>query len=271
MDEIRDTPAPPRDRSQYWRSEALGGLEVVRAQLIRHRFAPHHHDTLMIGLVRRGQKGFLRETRRYLAGPGAISLVNPGDWHTGGRAAGEALRYDALYPTLDSRLFERNAGFQAGVIEDDDLFARLARLASLAGAPRLEQEVVAKAALDRLILRYGEGAAPRDRPGCAKLVERARDILHARFQEEVGVADLAEACGTSASHLMRVFKRSTGASIHVYQTQLRISEGRRRLAAGAPLAEIAADLGFSDQAHFTRRFRAIMGVSPGAYRAAWRR
>jgi AraC-like DNA-binding protein len=38
----------------------------------------------------------------------------------------------------------------------------------------------------------------------------------------------------------------------------------------APLAEIAAQLGYADQAHMTREFRAIFGCTPGRYRTAGR-
>ena len=44
--------------------------------------------------------------------------------------------------------------------------------------------------------------------------------------------------------------------------------GRRRTDAGAPqsLAEISLATGFADQSHFTRAFRRITGMSPGAFR-----
>lgn len=150
------------------------------------------------------------------------------------------------------------------------LFDRLARIAALAGAPRLEQEAALQNALVPLIAAWGEARPEPEAAVCGKVVRRAREILHAAWDRDLGVADLAEACGTSPSHLMRTFKREVGASIHVYQTQLRIAEGRRLLRSGAPPAAVALDVGFSDQAHFTRRFRALTGITPGAYRRAWR-
>jgi AraC-like DNA-binding protein len=41
-----------------------------------------------------------------------------------------------------------------------------------------------------------------------------------------------------------------------------------RLQAGVELAALAAELGFSDQSHFTRVFKSVVGVTPGAYQHA---
>jgi AraC-like DNA-binding protein len=54
--------------------------------------------------------------------------------------------------------------------------------------------------------------------------------------------------------------------------RLRIGEARRRLETGRePLVDIALDVGFADQAQFTRAFRRVTGATPRAYRQAARR
>ncbi len=64
---------------------------------------------------------------------------------------------------------------------------------------------------------------------------------------------------------MRCFRAATGVTAHSFVTQLRITEARRRLAEGEPAAEVAHDVGFADQSHLIRRFRAALGVTPGQY------
>jgi AraC-like DNA-binding protein len=46
---------------------------------------------------------------------------------------------------------------------------------------------------------------------------------------------------------------------------VRIRRAERLIAAGRPLAEVSAETGFSSQSHLTRRFRQIIGVTPGQY------
>ena len=73
---------------------------------------------------------------------------------------------------------------------------------------------------------------------------------------------------TTPFHLTRVFRWRTGSSIHDYRTRLRLAAAMRRLEdTDAPLTRLALDLGFSSHAHFTRRFRALTGMSPSQFRA----
>jgi len=64
-----------------------------------------------------------------------------------------------------------------------------------------------------------------------------------------------------------MFKQTVGISPHRYVLQCRV-EFARELIAGTdmPVSEIAIVTGFSDQSHYTRWFREIVGVTPGSYR-----
>ena len=98
---------------------------------------------------------------------------------------------------------------------------------------------------------------------CALAEERA-DVLRAdQLADEVGVAP-------------RTLERLVRA--HVGLTPLWLIECRRlqyaattlRRDPGTDLAALAADLGYADQAHLTRRYRAVVGETPGATRRAAR-
>jgi len=68
-------------------------------------------------------------------------------------------------------------------------------------------------------------------------------------------------------HFARAFKAATGTPPHRYLTDRRIGRAETMIAEGRlSLAEIADVCGFSSQAHFTRWFKRIMGVTPGIYR-----
>jgi AraC-like DNA-binding protein len=65
--------------------------------------------------------------------------------------------------------------------------------------------------------------------------------------------------------LLRAFRGETGLPPHAYLNQLRVRLARRLLDRGVAPAEVAAEVGFADQAHLTRHFKRVMGVPPGAY------
>jgi len=76
---------------------------------------------------------------------------------------------------------------------------------------------------------------------------------------------LARHAGISAFHLCRVFRQTVGMTPHAYQTQVRVRHARSLLRAGLPITTVAAQTGFYDQAHLTRHFKRIVGLTPGRY------
>ena len=76
---------------------------------------------------------------------------------------------------------------------------------------------------------------------------------------------LAQACGMSAPRFIRCFKAATGVTPGVYRLNLRLNGARRLLAQGTALAEAAHAMGFADQAHLQRAFKAHHALTPGRY------
>lgn len=95
----------------------------------------------------------------------------------------------------------------------------------------------------------------------------ARLLLQQRFRERLRIEDVARALYVSTYHLCRLFKEDTGVSIHRYLNQLRLQYALSELARGeAGLSDLALELGFSCQSHFTKAFREEFGVPPGKLR-----
>ncbi len=95
----------------------------------------------------------------------------------------------------------------------------------------------------------------------------------ANEREILKVQDLVDRYGMSKRTLQRLFAKYVGVSPKWVIQRYRLHEAAEKLAAGETVnqAAIALDLGYSDQAHFVRDFKAIVGVSPAAYARAARR
>ncbi len=89
------------------------------------------------------------------------------------------------------------------------------------------------------------------------------------------VEALASAVGRHPRALQRLFRDFVGVSPKFVIRRHRLQEVARRLERGddprATLADLAADLGYTDQAHLARDFRAAVGKSPSAFAAFVRR
>ena len=71
----------------------------------------------------------------------------------------------------------------------------------------------------------------------------------------------------SPTHLARGFTAAFGIAPHAYVVGRRLEAARDRILAGQPLADVATEVGFFDQAHLTHRFRRFLGVTPGRFPA----
>jgi AraC-like DNA-binding protein len=98
---------------------------------------------------------------------------------------------------------------------------------------------------------------------------RVREYILAHLAEDISNRVLAKVAGLSACYFSRVFKQSAGVPPHRFVLQSRVERVKHLLAeTELPLAQIAITVGFNDQSHCTRRFRELVGVTPGRFRWA---
>jgi AraC-like DNA-binding protein len=102
------------------------------------------------------------------------------------------------------------------------------------------------------------------------VLARAREYIHAHFCEQITLDEIAKNAGASPFHLDRTFSAAFGAPMHAYLLLLRVNAARHLLRRKSRPVDIAGALGFADQAHFTRTFKRMVGVTPNNYVTATR-
>lgn len=99
-------------------------------------------------------------------------------------------------------------------------------------------------------------------------IRPALDAIERRLDEPPGNAELARLCGLGVNQFIRRFRAAVGMTPARYGQERRVAVAATWLLdAARPIDDIAASAGFTDRYHFTRVFRARLGVAP----AAWRR
>lgn len=261
------------------RQDADTGIETIRAHFEGHAYDPHWHDSYLIGFTEQGVQQFSCRGAVHQSTPGQIFLLEPGEIHDGDAPAAGGFTYSMLYlrpawlerqlRTLDDTpLVHGEPGFALTLTE------RPALLAAIASAfHALEQHdlrIVRETALDTLLLNLSQHLRWRqvrqDDPQLPRVAIRAREYLHAHFDEDIGLEALAAITGASRFRLSRAFKAAYGLAPHAYLIQLRLAKGRHLLAQGHAPAEVASMLGFADQSHLGRWFRRAYGLTPAHYR-----
>jgi AraC-like DNA-binding protein len=91
--------------------------------------------------------------------------------------------------------------------------------------------------------------------------------LEANLAEPISLADIASAAGLSRMQFAAQFRAATGLRPHEYLLQRRIEHAQDLLLNSClPLVEIALDVGFKTQAHFTTVFARFVNETPNALR-----
>jgi AraC-like DNA-binding protein len=150
--------------------------------------------------------------------------------------------------------------------------AELRRLhSSLESGDALSAEQAYRSATAALLrsARQGMDSAappPRAHPCVDRAAERARESL----AEPLSLSALASEMHMSKFYLAHSFQHSLGVPPHRYRKLLRVQCARRLLERGLSVADAALQTGFADSPHLSRVFSEWLGVSPSAWRNAWR-
>ena len=249
-------------------------LDLLTARFDKHVYAPHAHEEFTIGVCVGGSEIIAYRGGHIRTGPGSIVVLAPGEMHTGGPGnATDGYAYRAVYAgsslLTDGTLTEGIPHFREPVLDDPELAAALrATHTELSACPDpLETESRLPWLLTALARRHSTARATSDTvPGAAHIAHAVRDRLADDLLAPPTLAELAAEQGLSRYQLLRAFRTTTGIPPYAWLAQYRVHRARGLLESGLKPAEVAGLVGFADQAHLTRWFRRVLGVTPAAYR-----
>lgn len=268
---------PPAEHfNRVWPS-GLPGLEAWTSRWSVEPTRPHAHEEWQVSLTRSGHGTVRRRGGVETCGPGSLVLLAPGEVHTLAPADSPEVPwvFDTLFlsaagpdregtPQRIPRGIEPRASQPREVSAVASHFAALHRCVVEQTEP-LDRETALHDFLATLRSDAGEAAHESAAPEAS--LRRVRDYLEAHATRAVTLSELATVAGIGEFQLVRSFRREFGLPPYAYHLQVRINRARRLLRRGLPVAEVALETGFADQAHLTRHFRNLVGLTPGVYRA----
>lgn len=98
-------------------------------------------------------------------------------------------------------------------------------------------------------------------------LRRVQEYICTYLHRQLTLQELAALVPMSPRHFIRAFRRSTGFTPHQYVTHCRIEQAKVLLRnPRLRIADVATQVGFQRQEHFTRHFRIRTSMTPTAYR-----
>jgi len=234
-----------------------GGVEIVHATHAARSFPVRVSDGLGVCLKVGAAHAVVSDGRAVTFPEDSICVRFPGCVWSSELAAARFLSIDVAPELVPEDLGYQRMHFlpPAELPDIAILAARLER-----GADAFDRQEAVTSLIATLL--PGARAIAGTRHSC---VDRARDFLADHIDDDVTLADVSRAAGCDRFQLIRAFKHDLGIPPYAYFLRLRLGRAQKLLASGEHPANVAVAVGFCDQAHFTRHFKRVVGLTPGAY------
>ncbi len=253
-----------------YRRRSLPGIEIARLDCTGHAFPKHAHDEFVVGANLVGREHIWLDGRTHEAERAQVTLYNPGQVQAAD-ARNEPWSFVSLYlePAVVARLVRLTPeiAFDRPILRDEALADRVRLLGLRCLDAAIHEGEVLEGLADLLanLLDAAGGCRPSAAPSAKPEVARVSERLLAQMAAPPGLDELAASEGLTPVQLVRAFARAHGLPPFAWLNNERLKAARRALEEGGHLAHLAVDLGFADQAHLTRRFKAMYGVPPAMW------
>jgi len=237
------------------------------------------HGAVAIAAVNEGTFQYRSSLGTAVLTPGALMLGAPGVCYECGHEHGIGDRCTAFH--YSAAAWEEIVAAIPGAKQVKIMRPQLPPLDTL--APIFAEAEVARdeddaSAFEEIALRLAGAVVgvladgpKRAREPSARDIKRVTAIvrqLAAQPEESYALAALASQAAMSPYHFLRTFRQVVGMAPHQYLLRSRLHRAALRLKRSRDdISAIAFEAGFNDLSTFNRRFRRVMGVNPGAYRA----
>jgi AraC-like DNA-binding protein len=278
--DIRKWVATDRPGERVTVGQPISGVEVLSATGSTRHWSEPLHSTFTVAIVHPGEPPTAAEWstrgRSVTTAGGELMNINAGDGHTTFRvhapSAFDAVKLapfwldDAARELLPQRQFR----FRSPTCRNATVFQAVQRLVRgiSRGQDPFELEStcheVARAIVMDLAETLPRASEPSDLVRDPRL-RRVRDYLLEESSSRPTLQALENDTGLGKSQLCALFKKGFGISMGQFWTGCRITKAKALLLDGIPAKSVAADLGFSDEAYFSRTFRRYNGLPPGSW------
>jgi len=231
-----------------------------------HTMAPHHHDEPVLCLVVSGEYEENTRGRSTLHSVGHALFCPPYEAHSQKISRPGAQKL-LIKPTASALEFlaDQTRLSTAPCVRS----MRFSGLAQRFISELQQEDAYAQMALDGLVLEcFAQFGRALTTSAIPPWLMQARDFIESTT-DYFTLDEMAQALGRHPAELAQAYKQAFHTSIAVHARESRIRRAAALLTKSErPIADIALECGFHDQAHFSRIFKQLMGVTPARFRSS---
>jgi len=262
------------ENGYFERTRSLPGVDTLFCYAPRpFECRTHQHSKCLVSFLIKGQVLEVNDVGKTVeTGPTTVVFTPPGMRHS----------HQIRTPELTTLC----AGFDEEFLKGANCTELLESPAIYKSGPvittmlRIQREIMANDKASELILKglflelLGEMTRTKIRrhtPGAPSWLGRALTLLRERALESLSIEEISREVGVDPSHLARVFRAYLNETPGDYVRKQRLSWAARELVrSDKPMNLIAAEAGYSDQAHFNKHFKGQIGLTPSEFRRSIR-
>jgi len=259
------------DKVHYYTSPTQD-INLIQARYQEFAFQRHYHLDFHIGLITHGEQKFAHKGNSHHVGTGQVVIMPPDELHDGHSKldSGYEVSVFSVSPTWFQDLIDpgqkaQSLSFSELIISDPAIFSQLRNLHHL-----LAQQNSSQLALDclpfegfsHMIDRYAEFRSKSDVQLGNQSIQRIKEYLMANLDQPVKLEQLSSLCDLTPTQFQRHFKNKMGITPYAWFSRLRMEQGMKLIQSGACGTDVAHQVGFYDQAHFSKAFKNTFGVPP---------
>jgi len=246
--------------------------ELKYEEIFFSNYSKHSHEMLSLTLVKEGELNIQYHLKKNkILKPKEIAVFNPHEVHQSKNISKNALGYYVLYLDLNwcikiqNKLFDNNTFYpiNTSIITDESTqFNFFKTCTNIMNSKSNYQE------LENLIYDIFKNYAKKEEKKKKNTLALEIHTYILNLEEDVCLDDIANDFDYSKEHLIRVFKKEFGLSPHAFILNRKVNKAKNELNKNGKLnlTNLAYEVGFYDQSHFSKNFKKIYAINPNTYK-----
>lgn len=250
----------PNDSYLEFSRSILPGVEVKSCKNTPHAYKPHVHKELSLGYILRGTTNLTMNNKTVCYKKGDAVIIPPLLSHQCEPDDIDNWQYVMLY--IDPAFYGNALSFSkpATILppRSEEVYSFIKQLLSETDRSLAEDILI------EMLNSYSEEPPGLLKPADAALLS-IKTYIQSCLNKEVTLDNLQDTFNINKFTIIRSFKNAFSTTPGAYHLQCRIAHAKELLKKNTDVFDICSDLGFYDQAHFIKAFKAMHGITPAKY------